>query len=270
MMDRQPGSGKSTLAYPLTDRINSLLLHHPVSHPSTLDERDYIAEPGRGDGQGDEIAICVGLDGWHLTRATLDTFSNPDRAHWERVRIYIPRFQSSTETNQGAEYTFDQSSYRAFLTKLRMPLNNSPDHILFPSFDHAVKDPTPSPTPITHRHRIVLIEGLYTMLDIDDWRECAAMMDMRLFVEVDREISRSRVIRRNFDAGIVDNLEKCAVRGESSQHSRTWPQANDLQSTLSIWSTESLSTRIDISQQTSSIRLMSQISSREVRPQQLR
>ena len=60
------------------------------------------------------------------------------------------------------------------------------------------------------------------MLDMDGWRECAEMMDMRIYVDVDREISRSRVIKRNFQAGIADNLEKCAERGEPFRADKTF------------------------------------------------
>lgn len=40
------------------------------------------------------------------------------------------------------------------------------------------------------------------------------MMDIRVFVSIEREVSRNRVIRHNFAAGIVDSLEKCVEKGE--------------------------------------------------------
>lgn len=59
------------------------------------------------------------------------------------------------------------------------------------------------------------MEGLYTLLDKPGWRECAAMMDMRVWVETDRDVCRTRLINRNFSAGIVSDLKACAERGES-------------------------------------------------------
>jgi pantothenate kinase len=53
------------------------------------------------------------------------------------------------------------------------------------------------------------------MLDRDGWRDCAEMMDMRVWVECDREVCRTRTIERNFAAGIVASREACADRGES-------------------------------------------------------
>jgi hypothetical protein len=54
------------------------------------------------------------------------------------------------------------------------------------------------------------------MLDRPGWRECAEMMDLRVWVETDRQVCRERVIRRNFVAGIVEDLKACEERGESA------------------------------------------------------
>ncbi|KAK8864321.1 hypothetical protein IAR55_001568 [Kwoniella newhampshirensis] len=206
-----PGSGKSTLAYPLTDALNARLLHHRPSNPSHVERPTSLnlAEASESQGQDDEIAICVGLDGWHYSRAELDGFEDPKEAHWRR----------------GAAFTFNLPSYHTFLSLLRLPVtpsasttfssssvNVSPTGIPFPTFSHSLKDPLPSSLPIGPRHRIILIEGLYTLLDQPGWEECAEMMDIRVFVDVDREEARGRVVRRNFEAGIVDSIAKCEER----------------------------------------------------------
>lgn len=79
-----PGSGKSTLAYPLADRINTLLGHVPP-HPAHIDPTTQIGQPSYDAGISGEIALCVGLDGWHLSRAELDQFPDPKEAHYRRV-----------------------------------------------------------------------------------------------------------------------------------------------------------------------------------------
>ncbi|WVQ80656.1 hypothetical protein IAT38_002761 [Cryptococcus sp. DSM 104549] len=198
-----PGSGKSTLAYPLTDALNALLLHHPPAHPSHIEQpaSSNLAEPSSHQGEGDEVAVCVGLDGWHCSRKELDGFEDPKEAHWRR----------------GAAFTFNLPAYTTFLQQLRLPLSPTPPaSIPFPTFDHALKDPTWSPSPILPRHRIVLIEGLYTLLDDPGWRECAEEADLKVWVDVDEAVARERVIKRNWEAGIVDSLEKCAERVDAS------------------------------------------------------
>lgn len=237
---RRPGSGKSTLAYPLADRVNELLLGHPVQQHrrATVDAATAVAKrpPARQPqpqaqpraapqprqrrsssrsshssrcshsshcsrasvtSTGDEVAICVGLDGWHHTRAELDAFPDPALAHWRR----------------GAPWTFDLASYACFVRALRT-CDSGP--IWFPTFDHAAKDPAPSDTPILPQHRIVIVEGLYTMLDEDGWRDVAAEMDLRVWVEVPRDVVRARVLRRNTAAGIVTDDETARRRVEES------------------------------------------------------
>ncbi|KAL4254946.1 P-loop containing nucleoside triphosphate hydrolase [Abortiporus biennis] len=129
-----PASGKSTLAQTIVDMINH-------SH-STNDNTE-------------EIAILVGLDGWHLTRAQLDQFPDPKLAHDRR----------------GAHWTFDGLSYLSFVRSLRQPTSPDSEAITAPTFSHSIKDPTPHAISIFPTHRIVVIEGLYTFLSIEPWKE---------------------------------------------------------------------------------------------------
>ncbi|OWZ62829.1 hypothetical protein AYX15_05080 [Cryptococcus neoformans] len=194
-----PGSGKSTLAYPLADALNSFILGHPPTNPSHIETpvSSLLAEGSSQQGNGEEVALTIGLDGWHYRREELDGFDDPQDAHWRR----------------GASFTFDLNSYKAFLLLLRIPLcPHPPENIPFPTFDHASKDPKPSPFPILPGHRIILIEGLYTLLDQPGWKDCAAMMDIGVWVDVDENVARKRVIKRNWEAGIVEDVKKCEER----------------------------------------------------------
>ncbi|GAA5961991.1 hypothetical protein JCM10213_008669 [Rhodosporidiobolus nylandii] len=101
---------------------------------------------------------------------------------------------------RGAAFTFDADSYVAFVRSLRcQPFLPS---LPFPNFDHALKDPSPSPCPILPIHRIVVIEGLYTLLDVEPWREAAALLDERIWVDVERETARKRLITRHLQTGV--------------------------------------------------------------------
>ncbi|BEI95703.1 hypothetical protein CcaverHIS631_0106520 [Cutaneotrichosporon cavernicola] len=171
----RPGSGKSTLAHPLVERVNELV------------------------GQSPAPAVCVGLDGWHCSRAQLDASSDPEDAHWWR----------------GAAHTFDKSGYTAFVHALRQPTTAVSTPLPFPTFDHSVKDPAPSPSPIEPYHRIVVIEGLYTLYDAEGWRDAAAAMDLRVWVEVPRDICLRRTLKRNLAAGIVADDESARIRVEA-------------------------------------------------------
>jgi pantothenate kinase len=89
------------------------------------------------------------------------------------------------------------------------------------------------------QHRIIIIEGLYTLLDQEDWREAAQEMDMRVFVGVDRAVARGRCIKRNFAAGLSVSEEATAHRGESVQNTvPPFVVRTDIQQSMSpTWST---------------------------------
>ncbi|GAA5905262.1 Yfh7p [Sporobolomyces salmoneus] len=168
-----PGSGKSTLAYPLVDYLNK-----------TLGEEN--------------VAVAVGLDGWHFSRAELDRFANPEEARRRR----------------GAAFTFDAVSYLSFVRSLRC--NPVLPSVPFPVFSHAVKDPTDSPSPILPSHRIVVIEGLYTLLDVDPWAEATKELDVKVWVECDKGVARERLIERHLESGIEPNREAAERRVDGS------------------------------------------------------
>ncbi len=101
------------------------------------------------------------------------------------------------------------------MAALQRPTTPASPPLPFPTFDHAAKDPAPSPAPIEAHHRVVVIEGLYTMLDAPGWRGAAAAMDLRVWVEVPRAICLRRTLRRNLAAGIVADEASARVRVEA-------------------------------------------------------
>jgi hypothetical protein len=60
----------------------------------------------------------------------------------------------------------------------------------------------------------VIIEGLYTFLDVEPWRRAAEVLDLRVFIDVDPRTARERLVRRCLAEGIEDTMEKAVERGE--------------------------------------------------------
>jgi len=114
---------------------------------------------------------------------------------------------------QGAAFTFNAQSFTDFVLSLKKT-EPSPASIPFPTFSHALKDPTPSPEALNGHHRIVIIEGLYTFLDVEPWRRAAEVLDLRVFIDVDPRIARERLVRRCLAEGIEDTMEKAVERGK--------------------------------------------------------
>jgi pantothenate kinase len=164
----------------------------------------HIAENRHG-GDENKLAISIGLDGWHLPRSTLATFSDPQEAFARR----------------GAHWTFSATGYLAFVTQLRIPITASP-RIHAPSFSHSLKDPEEGAVEVTSSHRVVLIEGLYVFLNFEPWSVAGALLDERWLLEVDIEVARKRVVQRHVETGVSDTLEDAVSRARE----------NDMPSTL--------------------------------------
>lgn len=172
-----PASGKSVFALRLVQHVNTLLAAR--AHPAQ--------------------AVLVGLDGWHLTRAQLDAMDDPQLAHDRR----------------GSHWTFDAPAYVDFVARLRCPIPDA-GVIYAPSFDHALKDPTPDAIGVTPSHRIVVIEGLYTILDVDPWRQAAAQMDERWWVQIDPARARTRLVNRHVQTGVAKDMDEAIWRAENN------------------------------------------------------
>jgi pantothenate kinase len=181
-----PASGKSTLAKQITEFTNVLLQSSFPEHtPQTQ-------------------AILVGLDGWHLTRAQLDTLPDPKLAHDRR----------------GIHWTFDGEAYCSFVHALRQNLpsgeSGTSTIITAPSFDHARKDPVPGDISIYPFHRIVIIEGLYTFLSIDPWGKAGILLDERWFLDIDFHTATDRIIQRHVLTGVTKDIDEAIWRAREN------------------------------------------------------
>lgn len=153
-----------------------------------------------------DTAIVVGMDGWHLTRSQLDAFPNAKLAHDRR----------------GAHWTFDGESYVSFVRQLRQPWPSSPavsqdQHIIYaPSFSHELKDPTPKAVAISIRHRIIIIEGLYTFLAIEPWIEAGRLLNERWWVNLSEEEARTRLVARHVLTGVAKDMKEAEWRSNEN------------------------------------------------------
>ncbi|GFG05571.1 putative uridine kinase C227.14 [Aspergillus lentulus] len=174
-----PGSGKTTTAAAVARLLNT-------------------SSPKR--------TTLLSMDGFHLSRATLDRLPNREEA-------YIRR---------GAPWTFDAARFVQFIRRLRNWADSTPcasaETIYAPSFDHEAKDPVENGIAITDDAEIVIIEGNYLLLDEPEWREVAALVDYRVFVESDLQVARERVARRHVLAGIEKTLADAFRRVDSNDY----------------------------------------------------
>ncbi|KAJ9105159.1 hypothetical protein QFC19_003618 [Naganishia cerealis] len=114
----RPGGGKTTFCTALLSEMNQRI-------------------PG-------QVAF-VPMDGFHFTRAQLDTFPDPEDAHYRR----------------GAVDTFDAEAWFQLVRRLGAMKND--ETIEVPGFDHAVKDPEEGKIRIKGDSKIILLEGNYLL-----------------------------------------------------------------------------------------------------------
>lgn len=170
-----PGSGKSTVAARVVSRLNA---------SSTT-----------------PFAAVIPMDGFHLSRATLDEMPNSAEAYARR----------------GASWTFDSSGVMKLVENLSNSRFGIPKEVIMaPSFDHAVKDPVKGGIRIGSEVKFVVLEGNYLLLDEQPWSKIKGMADEAWFVDVDPVLARARIARRHLKSGIESCWEDAVRRAEGN------------------------------------------------------
>ncbi|KAL7285864.1 hypothetical protein ACG7TL_000975 [Trametes sanguinea] len=189
-----PASGKSTLSELIVERVNAAASKSPSQE---LSDNAF----GAGARSDKPIAVYVGLDGWHLTRAQLDNFPDPKLAHDRR----------------GAHWTFDGEGYVAFIRALREPIAGSDYQVVYaPSFSHEKKDPVFDAIAVYPHHRLVIIEGLYTFLSIPPWSAAAELLDERWYIDIGEEEAERRLVIRHVRTGVAKDMEEAVWRSREN------------------------------------------------------
>ncbi len=118
-------------------------------------------------------AQLLSMDGFHLPPARLVELGRRDR--------------------MGAPDTFDVDGFVALLDMLRF----SGDTVTAPGFDRETEEATPGGVVISPEKRIIVVEGNYLLHDDGGWQRVAPLLDVSLFVAIDRDIRLVRLIERH-------------------------------------------------------------------------
>jgi pantothenate kinase len=121
-------------------------------------------------------AAVLPMDGFHLPRSQLDTFPDPGEAHRRR----------------GAHWTFDAQRFVSCLEAART-LGSG----LFPAFDHSVGDPEEDAIRLTGEEDVVIVEGLYLLLDIEPWCRIKDIVDFTFFLDCPQAQLTDRLVKRH-------------------------------------------------------------------------
>jgi pantothenate kinase len=116
----------------------------------------------------DDVAVLVGLDGWHYPNAYLATHFI--QRGGERIAL---------RDIKGAPETFDAAAAYERLSEMRRGGQAS-----FPIYSRELHEPVPAGGSVDPSHKIVVVEGNYLLLDEGPWRQFRQLFDVRLFIYV--------------------------------------------------------------------------------------
>ena len=84
---------------------------------------------------------------------------------------------------RGAPFTYDAMAFVVAVRDLRTAkVTNRHDaahDVYLPSFDHNVQDPVANDILVQSTTKVVIVEGNYTLLNLDPWKEIASMAHER-------------------------------------------------------------------------------------------
>lgn len=142
----------------------------PGSGKSTLAERVATA-------LGDD-AVVVPMDGFHLTDEELRRLGRLDR--------------------KGAPDTFDVGGFVDALRRVRRETGRT---IYLPEFDRSAELSVAGAIAVRPRHRLVVTEGNYLLLQAPGWEDVRPLLDEVWYVEADEATRVARLIQRHVRHG---------------------------------------------------------------------
>jgi len=157
-----PGAGKSTLAESVAarfDRLRGSASHVPVAYQH-------------------RAAVCVPLDGFHLSNMELARLGLADR--------------------KGAPETFDGWGFVHLLRRI----HTAEELVYAPVFNRVLNESIGSAVPIFPSVELVVVEGNYLLLPEDPWVRARPLYDLTIYLDVPDEVRVPRLVRRQRARGL--------------------------------------------------------------------
>ncbi|MEE6282293.1 nucleoside/nucleotide kinase family protein [Georgenia sunbinii] len=159
----------------------------PGAGKSTLASRLVVA-------LGTDLAVAVGMDGFHLSNAVLRDLGRHER--------------------KGAIDTFDSHGYAALLTRLRAARPGD-DPIYAPVFDRDLEEPIAGGVAVPAGVPLVVTEGNYLLADGPGWENARRSLAEVWFLMPADDLRVERLIARHM------------AHGRSEAEARSWSLGSD-------------------------------------------
>ncbi len=181
---------RSEVLEQLVDLIVAIVKDHPLR--VAIDGVDAAGKTMLAD----EMAPRIESQGWPVIRASIDGFHHP------RAK----RYRQGSDSPQG--YYQDSFDTSALLRELLIPLGPGGNKKYRSSvFDYRTDAPAVEPKLETSTDAILLFDGVFLLRPVlvNHW-------DLRIFVNVDFEISVPRAVRRDLLNGLGESKEAISER----------------------------------------------------------
>lgn len=163
----EPGSGKTTYTEQLVEYLNEQCNGVIGTYKNNMIIHEPPIEMYQGKG-GSQTQICRYRNATDIEMETI-----PFAIHLKMDGFHLPLSILSSELKQrrGCEESFDSS---LVVKLIELLVNDNEDangwnYLSIPDFDHSIKDPTNPGSYVSCRTKIVVLEGLYLMLDRYPW-----------------------------------------------------------------------------------------------------
>ena len=117
---------------------------------------------------------------------------------------------------KGAPETFDASGFLAMVQRLK----SSDEPVAIPVFDRSMDLSRASARLIEPRHRLLIIEGNYLLLDRPIWRELHPLFDFKVMLRPSLHVIETRLIQRWLDHGYTPDEARAKAHGNDLANAR--------------------------------------------------
>ena len=127
------------------------------------------------------------MDGFHYPNHVLDA-----------RRITVDGTEMPLRRIKGRPESFDLPGIQASLRALK-----AGQPVRWPRYDRELHDPVPDAIPVL-AEGVIIVEGLYMLLDRPGWRDLRALADWGIFVECPADLTRKALLQRGSRQGRSD------------------------------------------------------------------